>query len=230
MNHAWSQGVRTMGIFSKILKRKPAKGPETVVSAKPAASKAKPATKKTAAKKPAAKKAPAKKAAAKKEYNPQCAALTSSGDQCRNSARGTSKYCGSHKGYQPPSAKKVQAKKDTAPAVKKAADTTPGVGTKGAKKGARPQCAAVTADGKQCKNSARASSKYCGSHKGYTKASDASKVKKADTKPRHAGAADTKPSVRKQTTCAAKTKAGKACQRKAAGKSKYCASHKGYRA
>ena len=38
-------------------------------------------------------------------YRPQCTALTSDGSQCRNSARGGSKYCGSHKGYQPPGAK-----------------------------------------------------------------------------------------------------------------------------
>jgi len=39
------------------------------------------------------------------EYQPQCAALTEDGQQCRNSARGVSRYCSSHKGYQPPTAK-----------------------------------------------------------------------------------------------------------------------------
>ncbi len=38
-------------------------------------------------------------------YKPQCRALTADGQQCRNSARGASKYCASHKGYQPPAAK-----------------------------------------------------------------------------------------------------------------------------
>lgn len=217
-----------MGIFSKIFKRQAATGPETVVPAKNAAKPAaKPAAKKAPAKKAAVK--PAAKAAAKapaeKKYQPQCSALTGGGDQCRNSARAGSKYCGSHKGYQPPSAKNVQAKKDTAPVSKKAADTKPGEKAEGS-----AQCAAVTASGSQCKRSARAGSKYCASHKGYKHATDASKVKKADTKPRHAGAADTKPAVRKSSTCAAKTAAGKACKRVPAGKSKYCASHKGYRA
>lgn len=32
--------------------------------------------------------------------------------------------------------------------------------------------------------------------------------------------------VKKQPRCAAKTKAGKQCKNKAAGKSKFCASHK----
>lgn len=39
------------------------------------------------------------------DYKPQCRALTADGQQCRNSARGTSKYCASHKGYQPPAGK-----------------------------------------------------------------------------------------------------------------------------
>jgi hypothetical protein len=41
------------------------------------------------------------------ELQPQCMALTEDGAQCRNSARGDSKYCSSHKGYQPPTAKGI---------------------------------------------------------------------------------------------------------------------------
>lgn len=41
------------------------------------------------------------------EYRPQCVALTEDGAQCRNSAREGSKYCASHKGYQPPTAKGI---------------------------------------------------------------------------------------------------------------------------
>lgn len=36
---------------------------------------------------------------------PQCGALTEDGMQCRNSSRDGSRYCISHKGYQPPTAK-----------------------------------------------------------------------------------------------------------------------------
>ena len=77
------------------------------------------------------------------DYQPQCAALTADGSQCRNSARGTSKYCASHKGYQPPASKGLakriegdswsandkltdrQSRRnaDTKPAVRKAEDT-----------------------------------------------------------------------------------------------------------
>jgi hypothetical protein len=77
------------------------------------------------------------------DYQPQCAALTEDGSQCRNSARGTSKYCASHKGYQPPTAKGLAKRiegddwsdedkttdrqsvkrADTKPAVSKAPDT-----------------------------------------------------------------------------------------------------------
>src|ERR1041385_4387414 len=46
-------------------------------------------------------------ATAKADYQPQCAALTADGKQCRNSARGASKYCASHKGYQPPAGKRA---------------------------------------------------------------------------------------------------------------------------
>jgi hypothetical protein len=86
-------------------------------------------------------------AAAAPTYRPQCSALTADGKQCRNSARGGSKYCGSHVGYQPKtlkgSAKKIEGKTwsatdkltdkqsvkraDTKARVKKAPDTRPSV-------------------------------------------------------------------------------------------------------
>lgn len=76
-------------------------------------------------------------------YQPQCAALTADGKQCRNSSRGTSKSCASHKGYQPPAgkglAKRIEGKSwsatdklsdrtsrkqaDTKPTVRRAKDT-----------------------------------------------------------------------------------------------------------
>lgn len=76
-------------------------------------------------------------------YRPQCVALTADGKQCRNSARGTSKYCAPHKGYQPPALKGLAQRiegdswsatdkrtdrqsrsiADTRPAVGKASDT-----------------------------------------------------------------------------------------------------------
>lgn len=82
-------------------------------------------------------------AGAHSDYKPQCAALTEDGQQCRNSARGVSRYCASHKGYQPPTAKglaqriegeswdaddkrtdrKSVASADTRPVVRKADDT-----------------------------------------------------------------------------------------------------------
>ena len=57
------------------------------------------------AEKPAKKASGGKTDASDPEYQPQCAALTEDGQQCRNSARGVSRYCSSHKGYQPPTAK-----------------------------------------------------------------------------------------------------------------------------
>ena len=99
------------------------------------------------------------------DYQPQCAALTADGAQCRNSSRGTSKYCASHKGYQPPAgkglAKRIEGKSwsatdklsdrqsrrnaDTRPSVAKAKDTELAVRRKGkaaAKPAAKPPRAA----------------------------------------------------------------------------------------
>ncbi len=156
------------------------------VAAKPAAKKA------STAKKPAAKK-PAKKAAAKpaakkadKKLQPQCAAVTAAGDQCKRSSRDGSKYCGSHKGYQPKTAAKIAGAKDTEPRHKGAEDTKPATRkpSKAAAK-ANEQCAAVTAAGTQCKSASRDNSKYCGRHKGYrapAKAAAKPAAKKAPAK------------------------------------------------
>jgi hypothetical protein len=82
-------------------------------------------------------------AAGQADYQPQCSALTEDGLQCRNSARGESKYCASHKGYQPSTAKGIAQRvegdawdpsdnvtdhatvrsADTRPKVRKARDT-----------------------------------------------------------------------------------------------------------
>lgn len=99
----------------------------------------------------------AKAKGVKHDYQPQCSALTEDGKQCRNSARGTSKYCASHKGYQPPAAKGLaqriegdawsprdkltdrqsRSNADTRPAVRKAEDTPLAVRGK-AKRVAKP--------------------------------------------------------------------------------------------
>jgi hypothetical protein len=91
----------------------------------------------------AGKKPKAGRAEADAGYQPQCAALTEDGAQCRNSSRHGSKYCSSHKGYQPPTAKGLAqriegdawdpadgltdrqsvATADTKPRVRKARDT-----------------------------------------------------------------------------------------------------------
>ena len=63
----------------------------------------------------------------------------------------------------------------------------------------RPQCGALTEDGKQCRNSSRHDSKYCASHFGYqpTVISKA-QVERTDTRARVRGAPDTKPAARKR--------------------------------
>jgi uncharacterized membrane protein len=106
------------------------------------------------------------------DYQPQCSALTADGKQCRNSARGASKYCASHKGYQPPALKGLaqrvegdswsatdkrtdaQSKRlaDTKPKVRKAEDTPLSVRSKA--KGAR-SAPARKAPGRKAKAPAR---------------------------------------------------------------------------
>jgi hypothetical protein len=62
----------------------------------------------------------------------------------------------------------------------------------------RPQCAALTDEGHQCRNSARHESKYCSSHFGYQPPQIAkAAAAREDTLPRVKGATDTKPSVRR---------------------------------
>lgn len=65
----------------------------------------------------------------------------------------------------------------------------------------RPQCAALTEDGLQCRNSARAESKYCASHFGYQPpVISRAEVGRADTRARVRDAPDTKPAARKRST------------------------------
>lgn len=64
----------------------------------------------------------------------------------------------------------------------------------------RPQCSALTEDDKQCRNSARADSKYCASHFGYQPpVISKAEVSRTDTTARVRGAPDTKPSARKRS-------------------------------
>lgn len=64
----------------------------------------------------------------------------------------------------------------------------------------RPQCSALTEDDKQCRNSARADSKYCASHFGYQPpVISKAEVSRTDTRARVRDAPDTKPSARKRS-------------------------------
>ncbi len=182
---------------SKPAAKEPSEAPSKAAVERPAKAAAKAA-------KPAAKpvaKAETKPEAEEKEYQPQCAGLTQAGVQCRNSARAGSKYCSSHKGYRPPSAASL-TQLDTEPQVKGAPDTTPQLleassTSKTIGSGdLQAQCAALTTAGVQCRNSSRTNSKYCASHKCH-RAKSAAALKAIDTAPRHAGAADTKPALRK---------------------------------
>lgn len=136
--------------------------------------------------------------ASEADLNPQCAALTAGGSQCRRRAREGSKYCSSHKGYRPPAANVATSAADTKPTVKGAKDTAPTArGTSTSDAAVRPQCGAITADGGQCSRAARQASKYCGIHKGYRPPTASVAAKAKDTKPSAARSRDTAPSGRR---------------------------------
>lgn len=141
--------------------------------------------------------APPEPVAAASEYQPQCSALRADGVQCRNSARGGSKYCGSHVGYQPRTAVGVVRQTDTTSKVARRDTTTSFVGDAVAVTGRGAQCQALTASSLQCKNTVRPGSQFCVAHAGYRSPTPDSVVRGRDSKPRWAQAPDTLPSVRR---------------------------------
>ena len=136
------------------------------------------------------------------EYRPQCSALRNDGVQCRNSARGGSKYCASHFGYQPRTAEGVVRLTDTASKVARRDTATSFAGDNVRATGRGAQCQALTAAGggrAQCKNTGRPGSQFCGAHQGYRSPTPERVVKGRDSAPRVRGAPDTTPSVRRRT-------------------------------
>ncbi len=92
----------------------------------------------------------------------------------------------------------------------------------------QPQCAAVTRDNLQCRNSAKGGSEYCGSHQSYAPQAledllDTQPARGEDTKAGHSDTSGT-------GQCAAYTKESLQCKRSSRQGSKYCSVHKGYRA
>lgn len=110
-----------------------------------------------------------------------------------------------------------------------------------------PQCSALKVDGTRCKSNARATSKYCASHKGYRPKGTAKKKldslkkaramkevrKRAATAPGGRGAIRNRPAALKvmgaKAQCAAITGSGSQCKRVPRAASKYCTAHKGHR-
>ncbi len=142
------------------------------------------------------------KGAAAGDYRPQCSALRNDGVQCRNSARGGSKYCASHFGHQPRTAEGVVRLTDTTSKVARVDTATSFAGDKTALTGRGAQCQALTASGggrAQCKNTVRPGSQFCVAHQGYRSPTPQKVVRGRDSAPRVRGAPDTLPSVRRRT-------------------------------
>jgi hypothetical protein len=145
---------------------------------------------------------------AQKEYQPQCSALTEEGHQCRNSARGGSKYCSSHAGYQPRTVHGIHAGLDTEPRFESTENTVPGAMGWDPEQ-ATAQCKALTKAGKQCTNPSMAHSMYCGVHQDAEALTKSEILDVTDTKPRWPQAKDTKPAHRKMAKKSKKLKKGK---------------------
>lgn len=134
------------------------------------------------------------------DYQPQCAALRNDGVQCRNSARGGSKYCSSHFGYQPRTAEGVVRQTDTVSKVARRDTVTSFAGDEVADTRRGAQCQALTAGDLQCKNTVRPGSQFCVTHAGYRSPTPEAVVRGRDSKPRWDKAPDTLPSTRKSTS------------------------------
>lgn len=113
------------------------------------------------------------------------------------------------------------------------------------------QCAALTEEGHQCRNSTHKGSRYCASHENYRAPTARAFVEGLDTTPRVAAAPDTTPAVlgvrstskgsgqvrteavtesgsAYRPQCAAVIEGGDQCRNSARQGSRYCASHRGY--
>jgi len=98
----------------------------------------------------------------------------------------------------------------------------------------QPQCSGLTEEGLQCRNSARAGSKYCSSHFGYQPRTVQGIHESRDTTPRFESSRDTTPgagwdpSLQASAQCTAVTKGGLQCQNPVVSGSPYCGSHQSY--
>ena len=158
----------------------------------------------------------------------QCAATTKKGTQCKRQASPGSQYCWQHGG----TTKAERASGEAAP-----------VQTRRAKRGgedagaavapaADGRCQATTKAGAQCRRKAQAGSKYCFQHAGSAAGVDA-EAAPAPIRGRKAKAAGEEASSKQPVaaesasggTCAATTKDGSPCKRKAKPGSKFCWQH-----
>ena len=151
----------------------------------------------------------------------QCAATTKKGTQCKRQASPGSQYCWQHGGTT--KAERAAGGADAAP-VQSAivAPVTDG------------RCQTTTKAGTQCKRKAQPGSKFCFQHGGETAGGVESEAAPAPRRARKAKAepgekaVGEKPAAAESASselCAAKTKDGAPCKRKAKPGSKFCWQH-----
>ena len=159
----------------------------------------------------------------------QCAAKTKKSTQCKRQASPGSSYCWQHGGTT-----KAERASDTNNA--EPVQTRRGPRKESAGAIAAPvsdgRCQATTMAGTQCKRKAQAGSKYCFQHAGSAAGVDA-EAAPAPIRGRKARAAGEEASSKQPVaaesasggTCAATTKDGSPCKRKAKPGSKFCWQH-----
>ena len=159
----------------------------------------------------------------------QCAATTKKGTQCKRQASPGSSYCWQHGGTT--KAERAAGANNAAPVQTRRAPRNESAGAIAAPV-ADGRCQATTKAGTQCKRKAQAGSKYCFQHAESAAGVEAEAIPAPIRGRKTKASGEETPSKQPVTaesasggTCAATTKDGSPCKRKAKPGSKFCWQH-----
>ena len=172
----------------------------------------------------------------------QCAATTKKGTQCKRQASPDSEFCWQHGGTtkaereangegEAPrrTSRRVEREEsvDEAPAKRARPARSEGSAANDAPASVEGQCQATTKHGTQCRRKAVEGGRFCAQHaaKNGEPADDTPAARPPRRKSQKAGGEDAPAPVAETGMCAATTKAGTPCRRKAVAGGKYCAQH-----
>ena len=159
----------------------------------------------------------------------QCAATTKKGTQCKRQASPGSSYCWQHGGTT--KAERASGANNAAPVQTRRAPRNESAGAIAAPV-SDGRCQATTKAGTQCKRKAQAGSKYCFQHaesaSGVVAEAIPAPIRGRKTKASGEETPSKQPVTAESAsggTCAATTKDGSSCKRKAKSGSKFCWQH-----